>query len=144
MLYVSQLVTTLTCGLFAGAAIYITFVEHPARMLCSTEVAATVWAPSYQRATVMQASLAAVSFIGGVCAWLIGGGLYWLIGAVVIFSVIPFTLFIIRPTNERLLAPDRNLASSETRSLLEHWGKLHFVRSFLSVVAFIFFLAALS
>jgi hypothetical protein len=27
------------------------FVEHPARMSCATEIAATVWTPSYKRAT---------------------------------------------------------------------------------------------
>ena len=31
---VLQLVATLSAGLFAGAATYITFVKHPARMEC--------------------------------------------------------------------------------------------------------------
>jgi hypothetical protein len=44
---------TLCSGLFAGAALYISFVEHPARMLCGTTLAITQFAPSYKRATVM-------------------------------------------------------------------------------------------
>ncbi|HLE61588.1 MAG TPA: hypothetical protein VI750_00550 [Pyrinomonadaceae bacterium] len=44
-------------------------------MSSSTEIAATVWAPSYKRATVMQASLAAISTIAAVLAWVLGGGL---------------------------------------------------------------------
>jgi len=75
VLSVAQFVSTLTCILFAGAAIYINLVEHPARMSSSTEIAATVWAPSYKRATVMQASLAAISTIAAVLAWVLGGGL---------------------------------------------------------------------
>src|SRR5580765_7159876 len=55
-----ELIATLCAGLFAGAAIYITLVEHPARLECGTELAATEFGPSYRRATLMQASLAAV------------------------------------------------------------------------------------
>src|SRR5688572_21366940 len=50
-------------GLFAGAALYINLVEHPARMECGTELAATVFGPSYKRAAVMQVALAAVATI---------------------------------------------------------------------------------
>ena len=46
-----QLLATLSAGLFAGAAIYITFVEHPARMQCGTGLAVTEFGPSYKRAT---------------------------------------------------------------------------------------------
>jgi hypothetical protein len=30
----AQFLAVLSCGLFAGAAVYITLVEHPARMEC--------------------------------------------------------------------------------------------------------------
>jgi anthrone oxygenase-like protein len=133
----------LACSLFAGAAVYITLVEHPARLSCGTEIAARQWAPSYKRATVMQVSLAVLATLAGVTAWLSGGGAAWLGGAVVIASVIPFTLVVILPTNNRLLEPGRDLGSVETRQLLEAWGRLHAVRSLLSVVATIVFLYAL-
>lgn len=55
MLAVAELVATLACTVFAGAASYVSPVECPARMQCDTKTAATVWAPSYARATVMQA-----------------------------------------------------------------------------------------
>jgi hypothetical protein len=54
-----ELVATLCAGLFAGAAIYITLVEHPARLECGTDLAVTEFGPSYRRAAIMQASLAA-------------------------------------------------------------------------------------
>jgi hypothetical protein len=120
---------------FAGAAIYINLVEHPARMGCSTELAATVWVPSYKLATYMQAPLALIGSLGGVAAWLLGAGVMWLVGALCIFAVIPFTLIVIFPTNKRLLAPDRDPASAETRELLVKWGRLHAIRSVLGFVA---------
>ena len=134
---------TLACALFAGAAVYITFVEHPARLSCGTEIAARQWAPSYKRATVMQASLAALATLAGITVWLAGAGVAWLIGALCIASVIPFTLVVILPTNKRLLEPGRDLGSAQTRQLLEAWGRLHAVRSLLSVAATIVFLYGL-
>ena len=140
MLRACEFLATLSCALFAGAAIYINLVEHPARMGCGTKIAATVWAPSYGRATVMQASLAIVSLLSGVAAWLLGGGAMWLVGAVLIGLVVPFTFVAIMPTNKQLLLPGRDLASSETRALLEKWGRLHAVRSLLSFAAVLIFI----
>jgi Anthrone oxygenase len=138
-----QFLAVLCCTLFAGAAIYISLVEHPARMGCDTKTAATVWAPSYKRATVMQAPLAGLSFLAGVGAWLFGGGILWLIGAVLIGLVIPFTFIGVMPTNHQLLASGRDLSSTETRSLLDKWGRLHAVRSALSFLGAIVYLVSL-
>lgn len=140
MLAVAELVATLACTVFAGAAIYVSLVEHPARMQCDTRTAATVWAPSYARATMMQAPLAVLSCVAGVVAWWLGAGATWLVGALLIGSVVPFTLIVIKPTNALLLMPARDLTSAETRRLLEKWGRLHAVRSVLSLAASLVFL----
>ena len=135
MIAVIEFIAVLSCTLFTGAAVYINLVEHPARMGCGTKTAATVWAPSYKRATVMQALLAMLSLVSGVTAWLINHEILWLISAVLIGLVVPFTLIVIKPTNDQLLAPDRDLASDETRMLLMKWGRLHAVRSVLGLAA---------
>ena len=143
MFLVLQFLAVLCCIIFAGAAIYINLVEHPARMGLDTKTAATVWRPSYKKATLMQAPLAIVSFVAGVAVWLLGSGLLWLVGAVLIGLVVPFTFIAIMPTNHELLEAGRDLSSAETRSLLEKWGRLHAVRSVLSFLAAIAYLAAL-
>jgi uncharacterized membrane protein len=132
---VVTLIAILACALFAGAAVYINLVEHPARLSCGTEIAARQWAPSYARATVMQASLAIVAGAAGLLRWLQGGAPLWLLGAAAILAVVPVTLLVIFPTNKRLLEPGRDLASDETRGLLVAWGRLHAIRSVLSVAA---------
>jgi uncharacterized membrane protein len=91
----------------------------------------------------MQAPLAILSFLAGVTAWWLGGDITWLIGAVLIGLVVPFTFIGIMPTNKRLLAPGRDLTSSETRELLDTWGKLHAVRTVLSLAASVIYIAAL-
>ena len=143
MVAVVEFVAVLSCMLFVGAAIYISLVEHPARMGGETKIAATVWALSYKRATLMQAPLAIVSFLAGVGVWLLGGGIAWLVGAVLIGLVVPFTFIAIMPTNHQLLAPGRDLASTVTRMLVEKWGRLHAVRSVLSLLASVLFLSLL-
>lgn len=133
----------LACTLFTGAAVYISLVEHPARLSCGTEIAARQWAPSYKRATVMQVSFAVLATLAGIARWLDGGGALWLWGSLCIFSVIPFTMLVILPTNNKLLEPRRDQGSVETRALLETWGRLHGVRSVLSLIASLLFVWAL-
>jgi Anthrone oxygenase len=137
---VTYTLAILACSLFAGAAIYINLVEHPARLACGTELAARQWAPSYKRATAMQVPLAAVAALAGLARWAGGGGTRWLWGAIVIVSVIPFTLVAILPTNNKLLQPGRDNGSEETRQLLERWGRLHAVRSLLGLTATLIYL----
>ena len=139
---VVTLVAILACTLFAGAAVYINLVEHPARLSCGTEIAARQWAPSYKRATVMQASLAIVAGFAGVFRWLQSGHVLWLCGAAAILAVVPVTLLVIFPTNKRLLEPGRNLGSDETRALLVAWGRLHAIRSVLSMIGSVLFILA--
>ena len=50
-----DLVTLLSLGLFAGAALYVTLVEHPARLRCGTALAIAEFGPSYRRGAVMRA-----------------------------------------------------------------------------------------
>ena len=143
MITAIQFIATLSTTLFAGASIYINFVEHPARMGCDTKTAATVWAPSYKRATVMQASLAVIGCLSGLAVGVLGGGVMWLVGALFIGLVVPFTFIAIMPTNKQLLMPGRDLASNETRALLEKWNKLHAARSVLSFIASIVYIGLL-
>lgn len=137
---IAEFVAVLACGLFAGAAIYISLVEHPARMECGVEVAATEFAPSYRRATVMQATLAGVGLLSSIATWLRGGSYWWLVGGILIGSVIPFTLIVILPTNELLLSPTLDRHSPQTERLLARWAALHAVRSVLSGLALLLFL----
>jgi hypothetical protein len=132
-----EILATLAAGLFAGAAIYINLVEHPARMRLPTRQAAAQWAPSYARATLLQAPLAMIGLLCGGASWLLGSGMAWLASGLVLGAVVPFTLIVIMPTNRRLLEPTRDLDSAETRALLEGWARLHAVRSVLGLIAFI-------
>jgi Domain of unknown function (DUF1772) len=137
-----EFVAVLAATLFTGAALYINFAEHPARMECGTVVAATVFGPSYRRAAVMQVILALLASAAGISAWLTGAPASWLAGAVLIFAVVPFTLLAIRPTNNQLLDPAADRASDRVRRLLQRWGRLHAVRSLLALASSTVFVAS--
>lgn len=133
-------IATLSSGLFTGASIYINLVEHPARMQCGAALAVTEFAPSYKRAAIMQATLAAVGFVSAVLAWFSGSPLSWLIGGILLGAVIPFTLLVIFPTNKQLLDSKLDKTSALAEQLLVRWGRLHAVRSLLSLASFVLFL----
>jgi len=135
MLHILEFIATIAAAIFAGAALYVNAVEHPARMALDTKSAALQWAPSYRRATWMQAPLALASLAAGLASWWLGGGVIWAIAALLIGAVVPFTFLGIMPTNNQLLAPGRDLASPQTRELLGKWAKLHAVRTVLSLLA---------
>jgi hypothetical protein len=140
MSVVLEALATLATGLFAGAALYINLVEHPARMSCGTELAATEWTPSYKRATLLQAPLAIVALLCGVSAWIFGAGVFALIAGTLIGLVVPFTLLVILPTNQRLMSESLDRGAPETRRLLDKWNLLHGVRTLLALAAFILLL----
>ncbi len=130
-----DLVTLLSLGLFAGAALYVTLVEHPARLRCGTALAIAEFGPSYRRGAVMQASLAAVGCLVGVADWARGHGVLPLAAGLLMAAVIAFTLVVILPTNKRLLDPALDSGSAEAATLLARWGRLHGVRTVLGGAA---------
>src|SRR5262245_30147514 len=138
---VAMSVATVGAGLFAGAATYLTAVEHPARLACGQELAVKEFGPSYHRAAIMQVPLAAVALLGGMAAWYQGSGTGWLVGGLLLGAVIPFTLVVMMPINRRLLDPQLDSRSPEADELLRRWGWLHAVRTVVSDVVFIGFIS---
>src|SRR6266849_5916818 len=75
-----EILATLAAGLFTGAALYVTAVEHPARVSCGSALAVTEFRPSYERGAIMQATLALTGALAAMVRWGLGGQIGWLIG----------------------------------------------------------------
>ena len=138
-----ELFATICAALFAGAAVYVNLVEHPARMITGPAAALRQWRPSYHRATVMQASLAVLGALAGLAAWLSGEGRSWLVGGLLLGAVVPFTLIVVLPTNRRLEDLDPEADPALATLLLARWARLHGVRSVLSLAALVIFMVTL-
>jgi Domain of unknown function (DUF1772) len=128
--------------LFASWALYMTLVEHPARLESGAAAGRAQFRGSYRRAAPWQVAFALVAVAGGVALALANGRWLWLVGALVIGAAVPFTLVAIMPTN-RILLGDQPLGDLDTRRLLQRWGRLHAVRSLLGAAAVVAFLLAL-
>jgi len=137
------ILATLCAGLFTGAAGYISLVEHWARLQAGPAVALAQFRPGFPRARGIQASLAITGGGCGSIAWFTGAGFSWLLVAFLLFAIVGFTLARITPVYTQLLDPSLTPESTGVSALLEHWGRLHHVRSVLGLVAFLVALAAL-
>ncbi|HEU4344613.1 MAG TPA: DUF1772 domain-containing protein [Candidatus Binatia bacterium] len=138
----TKLLATACCGVFFGAALYISLVQHPAMLEAGSDFSARFFAPMYGRAAVMQAGLAVVGCAAAITAWLMGAGRLWLAAAVLFGSVLPFTLLVIKPVNDVLLEA-RDVSTPELGALLIRWGHLHWARTVASGLAFVTCLIAI-
>jgi hypothetical protein len=129
-------------AVFAGAAIYINVAEQPARLGLDDQALLAEWKPAYQRGFAMQAPLAVVGFLLGLLAWWQTNDWRWALGALVLIANWPYTLFVILPTNTQLETIEPTHAGPASRALVERWGRLHAIRSGLSVIATLLFLWA--
>ena len=132
----------LIAAAFAGAAVYVSACEHPARLKLDDRAMLTQWKPAYKRGAAMQASLSLIGTILGLIAWWKSNNALWLAGSVSLITPWPFTLLVIKPANDTLLATEPQAAGPNTRALIEKWGRLHAVRSGLGVLAAVLFFAA--
>src|SRR5258706_2634933 len=127
------LAALLIAAAFAGAALYVSVAEHPARLTLDDGAALAQWKPSYRRGKVMQASLALVGGLLALWVWRQDRNALWLAGGLLLLANWPVTLILIMPVNHRLEAGDA--PGPDTRALLVRWGRPHLIRTALGTAA---------
>lgn len=131
----AEILAFIFTGLFAGAALYISLVEHPARMANTLAVALAEFRTSYGRAAVMQATLAGAGAAAAIGAYFLGRGISTFVAGIVLGTVVPFTLIVLMPVNRQLLDETRTAQTLDTDVLLKKWGRLHNVRTIAGLLA---------
>jgi hypothetical protein len=130
--------------LFAGAALYISLVEHPARLMLPDGPLLAQWQPSYRRALPIQSGLAVAGGAAGLIVCYLSADWRWFAGSILLLANWPFTLLVIMPVNKPLMAMQEGESGTASRAMLVQWGKLHNVRSALGAAAALIFAWALA
>ena len=136
-----QFIAIMCCALFAGAALYVSIIEHPARMSAGISVALQEFRPSYRRAAVFQISMAVITCVCSLALSLFTSQWIWFLGGGITGLMLPFTRIVIMPTNRILLDVDSQLKESDAQKLLDRWGKLHVIRTVAGMLGFAILLA---
>jgi hypothetical protein len=130
--------------LFAGAALYISLVEHPARLELADGPLLAEWQPSYKRALPIQSGLAVAGGGAGLVVGFLSTDWRWFVGSSLLLANWPFTILVIMPVNKPLMAMHEREAGAGSRAMLVRWGKLHNVRSALGLATTLLFAWALA
>jgi hypothetical protein len=123
-------------GLFAGGALHISLVEHPARMKCSMFSALSQFRPSFLIAAKIQVVYLLTATTSSLIAIHHGTApSNWWIPTALIFFSFPYTFIFIMPVNNKLLSAELS-DEKEIKTLLTRWGNLHHLRTAFSLAAF--------
>lgn len=146
-----DLVAILSSCLFCGAALYISAVEHPARMQMPIREAARQFGKSYPRAAIVQPTYIALTCIAsatkclkassGVQTGLSRSKQAHSLNLVLMAGCLIWTVAVMLPGNKALLKAERESDVSVKR-LLQSWGRQHALRTIASLVSSIVLLSA--
>src|SRR5207247_5473206 len=82
--FASQNIALFCCALFAGAATYLSLVEHPRLDEGEAELADTTLLASHPRPAIFQAALGVVGSLAAMLAGSAAGATWWLAGGAVL------------------------------------------------------------
>ncbi len=127
---------------FAGAAIYVNWVEQPARLALDEEALLREWGPSDSRGVALLAGFALAAAIAGLTAWFETQDVRWAYGALVAIASWPYAFFVMAPLNNQILSlRGRDVAAA--RALIRQWGLIESGFAAIGLVAVVIFLWAL-
>ena len=136
-----QFIAIMCSALFAGAALYVSIVEHPARMSAGISIALQEFRPSYRRGAILQIIMAVLACVCSFGLSLFTSQWIWFLGGGITGLMLPFTLIFMMPTNRILLDSTAPLKESEAQKLLDRWGRLHLIRTIAGMLGFAILLA---
>ncbi len=139
----TNIISTVSGGIFAGTAAYISFSEVPALNQYGSNELWRFFPYMYSNAAKMQASLAVISGTTGLLySYRIADsspflGKVWLGAALCFVGIVPYTIFVMMPTNKRIIQSNKTLEDeAEKKAMVTKWSHMHLVRTVVSFVGF--------
>ncbi|MBV9287935.1 MAG: DUF1772 domain-containing protein [Hyphomicrobiales bacterium] len=127
---------------FSGAAVYVNWVEQPARLALEDEALLSEWAPSDSRGVALLAAFALAAALAGFIAWFESEDIRWVFGALMAIATWPYAFFVMAPLNNQILSL-RGQDVAAAKALIRQWGLIESGFAAIGVVAVAFFLWAL-
>ena len=127
---------------FAGAAVYVNWVEQPARLALDGEALLSEWTPSDRRGVALLAGFALAAAVAGFLAYFESEDVRWVFGALIIISSWPYAFFVMAPLNNQILSL-RGHDVAAARALVRQWGMVESGFAAIGVLAVAMFLWAL-
>jgi Domain of unknown function (DUF1772) len=138
----SGLIALAFAAAFAGAAIYVIWVEQPARLALDEEALLSEWTPSDRRGVALLAAFALAASVAGFIAYFESEDVRWVFGALLIISSWPYAFFVMAPLNNQILSL-RGKDVGAAKALVRQWGMVESGFAAIGVLAVAMFLWAL-
>ncbi len=138
----SGLIALAFAAAFAGAAIYVNWVEQPARLKLEDQALLSEWGPSDSRGVALLAAFALASAVAGFVAFFASQDVRWVFGALIVISTWPYAFFVMAPLNNQILSL-HGADVAAARALVRQWGLLESGFAAIGVLAVAMFLWAL-
>lgn len=135
---------------FAGAALYINWVQVPTMFAATPDTKALLreWTETYTRARLIQGKFAVLGVASGLVVYFLSEKgehhCLWLAGSLSMLSILPWTRLVMMPDINQLKEKDILDRKGETwvREKINLWNKLHAFRTITSGLAFNLMMAA--
>ena len=104
---IAGLIALTFAAAFAGAAIYVNWVEQPARLALEEDALLSEWGPSDSRAVALLLALALAAAFAGFIAYFETQDVRYVFGALIAIASWPYAFFVMAPLNNQILRAAR-------------------------------------
>ena len=124
---------------FAGAAVYVNWVEQPARLALDGEALLSEWGPSDRRGVALLLAFALAAAVAGLIAFFETEDVRYAYGALIAVASWPYAFFVMAPLNNQILGLHGSDVAA-ARALVKQWGLIESGFAAIGVVAVAMFL----
>jgi hypothetical protein len=138
--FASQNVALFCCALVAGAAVYVSLVEHPAIAEAGGKLAVGYLLFSQPRPVLYQGAFGVIGGIAGIVAGIAGGDFSRLAGGVMLLVSTLYQLTVVVPATRKVTSLAASDQAAELPRRLARLSRINAVQSLGSLAALLIFI----
>jgi hypothetical protein len=138
--FASQNIALFCCALFAGAATYVSLVEHPTLDAGAAELAGATILGSHPRPATFQAALGVIGSLAAMLAGSAAGAAWWLAGGTVLGAAALLQVFAVLPLTRRLTGSEGRADPRSAAQIIARLAKLHAALSLAALASLFMFI----